>query len=247
VDLVEAVEKGLLGARAGAYEWFVRARHSSGPETSRLLRASWNLGSSSPTATLENVARDYLYFPAYKLTSFDADELLYLKTAQESIAALRLVKAHRPWPEVKQAMLKAGARLGTTGRWSDRFRYFISLAGTPYYLKTGGTAINAETERQMTLAAIALKRFQLRHGQLPPSLEALVPEFLPTVLYDYMSAKPLGYRLKADGSYVLYSVGEDGKDDGGDPTPPPGTPAGLWSGRDAVWPSPATEPGEPPR
>jgi hypothetical protein len=70
----------------------------------------------------------------------------------------------------------------------------------------------------MTLAAIALRRFQLRHGQLPPSLEALVPEFLPAVPYDCMVGQPLRYRLKADGGYVLYSVGEDGKDDGGDPS-----------------------------
>jgi len=61
----------------------------------------------------------------------------------------------------------------------------------------------------------------------------------------YLSAKPLGYRLKADGSCVLYSVGDDGIDDGGDSTPPPGTPAGMWAGQDAVWPSPAAEPGEP--
>jgi hypothetical protein len=99
----------------------------------------------------------------------------------------------------------------------------------------------------MTLAAIALKRYQLRHGKLPSSLEALVPEFLPALPYDYMSAKPLCYRHKTDGSYVLYSVGVDGKDDGGDPTPLPGTPPGLWGGRDAVWPSPATGPEEPPR
>ena len=63
----------------------------------------------------------------------------------------------------------------------------------------------------MTLAAIALKRYELRHGKLPASLEALVPEFLSTVPYDYMAAKPLSYRLKADGSYVLYSVGEDAR------------------------------------
>jgi hypothetical protein len=99
----------------------------------------------------------------------------------------------------------------------------------------------------MTLAAIALRRYQLRHGKLPTSLEELVPEFLPAVPYDYMSATPLRYRLKPDGSYVLYSVGEDGKDDGGDPTPTPGASPGLWGGRDVVWPSPATEPSEPPR
>jgi hypothetical protein len=95
----------------------------------------------------------------------------------------------------------------------------------------------------MTLATIALKRFQLRHGNWPPSLEALVPDFLTAVPYDYMSARPLCYRVGSDGRYVIYSVGEDGKDDGGDPTPPPGQPSGLWTGRDAVWPSPANETG----
>ena len=114
------------------------------------------------------------------------------------------------------------------------------------YTRAGDKAVHTETERQMTLATIALKRFQLRHGKLPASLEGLVPEFLPAMPYDYMSAKPLCYRLKPDGSYVLYSVGEDGKDDGGDPTPSPGPTPGLWDGRDVLWPSPATESGEAP-
>ena len=96
----------------------------------------------------------------------------------------------------------------------------------------------------MTLAAIALKRYELRHGKLPASLEALVPEFLAAAPYDYMNAKPLRYRSGSDRSYVIYSVGEDGKDDGGDPTPPPGQPSGLWTGRDAVWPSPVNETGD---
>lgn len=51
-----------------------------------------------------------------------------------------------------------------------------------------------------------------------------------------MSAKPLRYRLNADGSFTLYSVGEDGRDDGGDPNSASGTNKfGLWEGRDAVW------------
>ena len=54
-----------------------------------------------------------------------------------------------------------------------------------------------------------------------------------------MSGRSLAYRLKPAGGWLLYSVGEDGRDDNGDPTPPPGTnsAAGLWDGRDAVWPS----------
>jgi type II secretory pathway pseudopilin PulG len=245
VDLVEAVEKGFVGDRAGGYELFTIARRSSGPRTGRLFRAGYNVGSSSSPATFENIMMDYLYLPAHKLTSISDDELFYLRTMQESIAALRLVKAHRPWPEARQAVLKAGARLNTISSSPRKFRYCFSRMSIPNYMRASERAVNVETERQMTLATIAIKRFQLRHGKLPPSLDVLVPEFLPAAPYDYMSAKPLGYHLKADWSYVLYSAGQDGKDDGGDPNPSPGTPPGLWEGRDAVWPS-VTFPTAPP-
>ena len=153
---------------------------------------------------------EYLCFPVYKLTSIDADELFYLKTVQEGIAALRLLQAHRPWSEVRQVGNKAIAEIVTIASSPRKLRYAFSLVSIPNFTKASERAAQAEVERQMALAAIALKRYQLRHGQLPPSLEALVPEFLSTVPYDYMAAKPLSYRLKADGSYVLYSVGEDG-------------------------------------
>ena len=73
------------------------------------------------------------------------------------------------------------------------------------------------------------------------TLQALVPEFLAAVPYDYLGSKPLAYRLNPGGGYVLYSTGEDGKDDGGDPNPPQAKSPGLWEGRDAVWPVPADE------
>jgi len=166
---------------------------------------------------------------------------------QEAVAALRLAKAHHSWREANQGVTNSVARVNQLAGAFDRIRYYISLMSIPNFTRAGERAVQTETERQLTLAAIALKRFQMRQGKLPPSLEALVPELLPTVPYDYMSAKPLIYRLKADGSYVLYSVGEDGKDDGGDPIPPPGAPPGLWGCRDAVWPSPANGPSEAPK
>jgi len=89
---------------------------------------------------------------------------------------------------------------------------------------------------------IALKRYNLRVGNHPPNLEALVPELLSAVPMDLMSAQPMGYWLNPDGSFTLYSAGEDGRDDGGDATPSSATSGfDLWSGRDAVWPV-ASEP-----
>jgi hypothetical protein len=183
----------------------------------------------------------YVYLPAYKLTSIDQDELFYLRNMQEGIAALRLLKTHHPWAEAKQRLNLLASNVNTIASSPQRFRYLFSVMAIPNCLRACETAVRGEVERQMTLAVIASRRFQLRHGRLPPSLEALVPEFLSAAPYDYMDAKPLGYRLKADGSYVLYSVGDDAKDDGGDPTSLPGQPGGLWSGRDAVWLSPASE------
>ena len=115
---------------------------------------------------------EYLYLPAYKLTSIDADELFYLETLQESIAPLRMLKAHRPWPEARQARLKVAARFNMLNGASGRFRYLISMLAIPNYTRAGDKAVHTETERQMTLATIALKRFQLRHGKSPASLAA---------------------------------------------------------------------------
>jgi hypothetical protein len=204
-----------------------------------LLRGYWTMGSSSSRARLEDAMMDYLYLPIYKLTSIDQDELFYLRNMQESITALRLLKAHRLWSEAKQRLNLISSNVNTVASSPQRLRYLFSLIAIPNYMRACETAVHGETERQMTLVAIALRRFQLRHGELPPSLERLVPEFLPAVPQDYLGARPLAYRVQADGSCMLYSVGDDGKDDGGDPNPSPGGRNGLWSGRDAVWPAPA--------
>jgi hypothetical protein len=96
------------------------------------------------------------------------------------------------------------------------------------------------TLHQMVIAAVALKRYELRHGQLPQSLAALAPEFLTEEPHDFMDGQPLRYRLNSDGSFVLYSVGEDGRDDGGNPLPAVADKnqqnQSHWAGRDWVWP-----------
>ena len=108
-------------------------------------------------------------------------------------------------------------------------------------LRVVNKAMRAETQRSTATCAIALKRYSLRNGKLPASLDALVPEFLPSVPIDYMDGKPMKYHLNTDGTFTLYSIGEDGKDGGGDASLPPGKEKSrnLWSRRDVVWPAPA--------
>lgn len=97
-------------------------------------------------------------------------------------------------------------------------------------------AFVAETEKQMALTAIGLRRYKLRHGQFPESLSALVPEFLPALPIDCMDGQPMRYRLLADGDFLLYSVGTDGKDNGAEDAPLPKLGRTWTSLSDWVWP-----------
>ena len=72
-------------------------------------------------------------------------------------------------------------------------------------------------------------------------LSELVPEILPSAPIDPMDGKPLRYRRNADGTFLLYSVGADGKDDGGDARPQKNdSKPQLMNARDIVWPQRAS-------
>jgi hypothetical protein len=66
---------------------------------------------------------------------------------------------------------------------------------------------------QATRTILALRAYQLAHGNLPPDLNALVPEFLEAVPVDDFDGQPLRYSAEKK---IVYSVGKNLKDDGGD-------------------------------
>jgi hypothetical protein len=107
-----------------------------------------------------------------------------------------------------------------------------------------GKVMTIEVAKQATVTAIALKRYQLKHGNYPADLNPLVPEFLPAVPLDPVDGQPLRYRPNADGTFLLYSVGENGKDDGGNPSLEKGVTGSNFNWQnpkalDWVWPQPA--------
>ena len=63
-------------------------------------------------------------------------------------------------------------------------------------------------------AALAVQRYRLARGRLPEWLSQLVGEYLDAVPTDPFDGKPLRYK-KLDKGFVVYSIGEDGRDDGG--------------------------------
>jgi hypothetical protein len=69
---------------------------------------------------------------------------------------------------------------------------------------------------RLLIADLAIRAFHQERAVYPDRLANLVPAELPTVPVDPFSGRPLVYRETKSG-YVLYSVGPDGRDDGGAP------------------------------
>jgi type II secretory pathway pseudopilin PulG len=191
--------------------------------------------------------RATVHIAVWRVAWADQDQLCYCESVQRVIDCGRQAMANRKWPLDHPA----DATTDVTGFFGDspapppstydRLRYLLSPMVIPSLQAAMRKAVHAETLRELTLAAIALKRYQLRHGRLPDNLAALAPEFLRETPRDWFNGQPLHYRPNADGTFLLYSVGEDGKDDGGDPTPWKQTASSsFYFGRDLVWPMPAT-------
>ena len=68
----------------------------------------------------------------------------------------------------------------------------------------------------MARAAIALERYRLAHGVYPETLAVLAPQFISKLPHDIINGQPLHYRRTPEGHFILYSVGWNETDDGGE-------------------------------
>jgi hypothetical protein len=234
VDLLDGVERAALGERAIGEEVWAQLRS---PDHGR----RWNkvVLAASGKRSLEDILGDWVLLPAYRMTCMDRDELFHLQTTQQALEAVRALQRHQPWAQSRASLDKIIGRINRIANSPQRYRYLYSLVMIPNFLRAAEAATKREGERQLTITAIALKRYELREHHLPENLSELVPNYLPQLSYDPMSGNALCYHLKPDGTFLLYSVGEDGHDDRGDPRVTSGHKPGLWEGRDAVWPAPA--------
>jgi hypothetical protein len=79
---------------------------------------------------------------------------------------------------------------------------------------TGELDLRASARLRVARTALAIERYRLKLGRLPPDLNALVPECLASVPLDPFTGEAIRYRPLAKG-YVVYSVGNDLSDEGG--------------------------------
>jgi hypothetical protein len=136
---------------------------------------------------------------------------------RSTIAELQRLLAESEGVEIIAARDAAFAE--RTNGWQARLEVVLrKLIGIN---SPGAEALGEMRRRAATLNVLlqvdfAVRLFQRDNGSLPMNLTALVPNYLPAVPLDLLSAssRPVCYRFNGD-EFVVYSVGHDGKDNGG--------------------------------
>jgi hypothetical protein len=255
VKMVQPMESALLIERASISQNIQQLRTSNSPSS---VFANWggiNFSGNTSGDWLESLknlrnsmkhkAADALWRTSW---SYD-DELSELKGIEVLVEATRQIRTNGYFKDALAERDRKLAALGLStpgtnwlrGRLDDVIAAYL---GSESILSTGRAlerSLACEVSRAMTMTVIALKRYRLRHQTYPGDLKALVPEFLAEVPSDPVDGHPLRYQLNGDGTFLLYSIGSDNIDNGGDPNPAPGSKSVQWQrGRDWVWPLPAT-------
>lgn len=181
----------------------------------------------------------------WRVSWMEQDQLRQERLLQQAIDRMRWAASEKRFrvesqpPDQDTSSSGDRPRVGPIG-WR-RAHYWVSTRMVPVLTRVSDLAVLIEAQRGLAVTALAIKRYQLRHKGLPDRLEALVPEFLATVPRDWYAETPLHYRTKPDGSFLLYSVGPDGEDNGGDARPRvAGADPSFDRTYDLVWPQPAT-------
>ncbi|HEX2948176.1 MAG TPA: hypothetical protein VHV83_01165 [Armatimonadota bacterium] len=73
------------------------------------------------------------------------------------------------------------------------------------------------THNLLLTTALALRAYWCEHGRYPTSLHELTPEYLVSIPNDPFATRGTFHYRRHGKSYLLYSVGPDGKDNGGTP------------------------------
>ena len=111
-------------------------------------------------------------------------------------------------PDARRRDLAASSKLEGAGLYSQLFM--------PAFSKLNGAGWRSEARRNIAGVLLAATRYRLATGALPDSLEALVPEYLPYAPVDVFAQDNALLKLvSTDSEWTVYSIGDNGRDDGG--------------------------------
>ena len=131
-----------------------------------------------------------------------------LMKEMQSIASAHaspLVEKKRRFEKLNQEVLK------------NRYQAPMTSLVFPALEMVSQAVAKGQANRAAAVIGVAAYRYALEHNRLPDKLEDLVPEYLPLIASDPFDGQPMRMKLPKTGELVIYSVGQNLQDDGGQP------------------------------
>jgi hypothetical protein len=202
-DWQSVLARALRGERAMGL-WSFEALRRNRVNVAELIQLSggdYSSRESSPLLHLVSLPLLLFWSPLLKF-----DEVYYLRLMQRNINRLPTTLAAAPSrliPDPGQQEVEALPLYA-----------FLTRTNFPVYSRIWTQSKNAEVERGLAEAALAIAAYRSSMGQYPARLKDAEVRWGSTLPLDPYSGHPFIYRREAD-SFTLYSVGEDQRDDGG--------------------------------
>ena len=146
---------------------------------------------------------------------FYQNELAIARMHQQCLLPVVDVQQHIASPEIARQAVSAIEKLRE--HWSPN--NVIACMMLPALEAAATKYVYAQASVDLARTACALERYRLAHGEYPETLDALTPQFIEKVPHDIIGRQPFHYRRTADGKFLLYSVGWNETDDGGEESP----------------------------
>jgi hypothetical protein len=149
------------------------------------------------------------------------DHAQFLRLINEvcRIAQLPFEDQRAEWQNLRADLVAKKAQATREVRW------MVAIFLMPAFDKVAQSAQRDQALLRCIITALAAERFRLANKGWPKTLNDLCPQFLPKVPTDPYDGEPLRLARREDG-IVIYTVGADGEDNGGehlDPNKPSDT------------------------
>ncbi|MHC4543800.1 MAG: hypothetical protein ACYTDW_14190 [Planctomycetota bacterium] len=138
----------------------------------------------------------------------DMDAIIYLDLMSDYVKAIQLP------PQQRQ---EAADAVDTKFDETSRIHVLLHVI-MPALSRCTSIDLRTAAQLRTAQAGLAIERYRLAAGKLPDSLTELMPTYLDAVPKDPFDGKELRYK-KLETGFVIYSIGEDGNDDGGKEKP----------------------------
>ncbi len=140
---------------------------------------------------------------------YDQNKTFGCRFLQDNVIETISVPAHHV------SLEKARAGVSVAEHFTMMPYTWLVKTGVPVYSSVLTKMVASQADVDHALTACALEQFYLdRHGY-PARLDELVPVYLDHVPPDVIDGQPTRYRVTPEGRYALWSIGWNGRDDGG--------------------------------